>query len=277
MEYSNPPIPEGINSPDRHPLRDFFLKGGMAVGIFVGCLIGIGWLASLLVPWTPFSWEERAARGMFPEDAQGQQEQELRRLAERVAAVMELPEGMHVTVHYDEGATVNAFAMAGGHIVVYRGILKRLESENELTMLLAHEIAHVKNRDVARSVLRGLGIMLLMAGIEPVGPVLNGVGQMGTLSFSRKQEGRADREATAAMAKLYGHTGGAVELFTHLRAAAYGKGRETPEIVSSHPDFAHRIARIRKQSQELGCPTEGKLTPLPVILEKLKKEKVVKQ
>ena len=277
MEYSNPPIPEGINSPGRHPLRDFFLKGGMAVGIFVGCLLGIGWLASLLVPWMPFSWEERAARGMFPEKAQVPQEQELRRLAERVAAVMELPEGMRITVHYDNGATVNAFATVGGHITVYRGILKQLKSENELAMLLAHEIAHVKNRDVARSVLRGLGIMLLMAGIEPVGPVLNSVGQMGTLSFSRKQEGRADREATAAVAKLYGHTGGAVDLFAHLRAKAYGERRETPEIVSSHPDFAHRIVRIRKQSRELGCPAEGKLTPLPVILEKLKKEKVKKQ
>ncbi|MBQ7248836.1 MAG: M48 family metallopeptidase [Deltaproteobacteria bacterium] len=277
MEYSNPPIPEGINSPDRHPLRDFFLKGGMAVGIFVVCLLGIGGLASLLVPWMPFSWEERASRGMFPEETQGPQEQELRRLAERVAAVMELPEGMRVTVHYDDGATVNAFAMAGGHIVIYRGILGQLKSENELAMLLAHEIAHVKNRDVARGMLRGLGIMLLMAGIEPVGPVLNGVGQMGTLSFSRKQEGRADREATAAVAKLYGHTGGAQDLFVRLRELAYGEQRETPEIVSSHPDFAHRIARIREQSRKLGCPTEGKLKPLPKALTKLKEEKANKK
>ena len=54
-----------------------------------------------------------------------------------------------------------------------------LGSEDELAMLLAHEIAHVKHRDVARGLLRGLGVMLLMAGVESVGPVLGGVEQMG--------------------------------------------------------------------------------------------------
>ena len=175
---------------------------------------------------------------------------------------MDLPEGMRVTIHYDAGATVNAFAAPGGHIVVFRGILARLGSEDELAMLLAHEIAHVKHRDVARGMLRGLGVMLLMAGVESVGPVLGGVEQMGRLSFSRSQESRADREATRAIATLYGHTGGAIRLFENLKQAVYGDRRELPELVSSHPDFSHPIARIREQSRELGRPESGALTPL---------------
>ena len=272
MEYSNPPVPEGINSDGSRPVREFFLKGGMTVGIFALCLICIGWIASLAAPFVPFAWEARAASRFFPETPPGPEEQELRRLAARLTAAMDLPEGMRITVHYNSGATVNAFAAPGGHIVVFRGILERLGSEDELAMLLAHEIAHVKHRDVARGMLRGLGVMLLMAGVESVGPVLGGVEQMGSLSFSRRQERRADREATRAVAALYGHTGGAIRLFENLKQAVYGDKRELPELVSSHPDFAHRIARIREQSRELGRPANGELTPLSGVLAGVKSE-----
>lgn len=264
MEFVNPPVPEGINSDNRRPLREFFLRGGMAAGIFALCLLLVGWIASLVAPFVPFSWEERAAARFFPATSRtpGPEERELRRLAARAAAVMDLPEGMRITVHYNPGETVNAFAAPGGHIVVFRGILDRLGSEDELAMLLAHEIAHVKHRDVARGLVRALGVMLLMSGVESVGPVLGGVEQMGALSFSRGQERRADHEATRAVAALYGHTGGAIRLFENLKQAVYGDKRELPELVSSHPDFAHRIARIREQSRELGRPESGALTPL---------------
>ena len=273
MEYINPPVPEGIYSDDRSPLREFFLRGGMTVGVFALCLLVLGWIASLAAPFVPFSWEERAAARFFPETPPGPDDQELRRLAARLSAAMDLPEGMRVTVHYNPGATVNAFAAPGGHIVVFRGILERLGSEDELAMLLAHEIAHVKHRDVIRGTLRGLGVMLLMAGVESVGPVLGGVEQMGALSFSRGQEDRADREATAAVARLYGHTGGAIRLFETLRQAVYGNKRELPELVSSHPDFAHRIARTRAQSRELGRAESGELTPLAAVLGRLRSGK----
>ena len=276
-EYSNPPIPEGINVSAQHPVRAFFVQGGLAVGIFALCLGLLSLLAGLIAPHLPFSWEQRAAARFFPDEPATPEEQELRRLADRVVQAMGMPPEMPVVIHYQEDEAVNAGATLGGHIVVFRGILRLLESEDELAALLAHEIAHVKHRDVAQGVLRGLATMLLFAGVDAVSPVFSGVSGAVTQSFSRKQESRADSEAVAAVAALYGHTAGASRLFTRLRDKASGGQIESLELTRSHPNFTRRIDAVQTQSQALGRPETGPLTPLSEVLRKAGQDKPEKQ
>ena len=276
VEIGNPPVPEGINVSERHPLRAFFVQGGLAVGIFALCLGILGFAAGLLAPHVPFSWEQKAAANFFPDKPATPEEQELRRLADRVTQVMDMPAGMSVVIHYDPADTVNAFATMGGHMVVFRGILKHLESEDELAALLAHEIGHVKHRDAVRGLLRGLAAMLLFSGVDSVGPVFSGVGDATALRYSRKQESRADEESANATAALYGHTAGAVSLFIRLRDKVAGgpDGQSALlELTRSHPNFNHRIEAVRMRSRELGCPDSGTLTPLPEVLRRLRDDK----
>lgn len=276
MTFENPPVPEGINVSERHPLRAFFTQGGLAVGIFACCLAVLSAVAGLLAPHVPFSWERKAAAGLFSDEPPTPEEQALRRLAERVAGALDMPADMPIVIHYDPDDTVNAGATLGGHIVVFRGILRHLESEDELAALLAHEIAHVKHRDVVRGLSRGLAAMLLLSGVDSVGPVFSGVGQAATLSFSRAQERRADVESANATAALYGHTAGALTLFARLRdKVSAGPLDELGalELTRSHPNFGHRIETVRLRSRELGRPESGRLTPLPEVLRKAREGK----
>lgn len=268
-EYSNPTIPEGINTSERHPLRRFFVQGAQAIGVFAALVFTLAVLASLLAPHLPFSWERRLVQTLdssaFAAEPSGDVEKELRRVAAKVAAAMDLPEGMNIQVKYDEGDIVNAFAGPGGIVVVFRGLLEELESEDELAALLAHEIAHVQHRDVVRGTVVALGMALLFAAVEPVAPVLSLMQQAGARSFSRTQESAADLAAAAALSRLYGHAEGAVRLFERIRAH---EGSDVPlEIMASHPAFDTRIASVRGRCAALpACAASGTLTPLPAAL-----------
>ena len=272
MRIENPPLPEGINAPDRHrPLRDFFVQGTLALGVFALCLLVLSAVAGLLAPRLPFSWEQRAAARFWPQMPASPEEAALNELAARVAHAMGLPADMPIVIHYwPDDCTINAAATLGGHIVVYRGLLRQMESEDELAALLAHEIAHVQHRDVARGVLRGIAAALLLAGVDSVSPVFSGATSLATLSFSREQERQADAAAARATAALYGHTGGALALFSRLQTHMAHGMIDRLELARSHPDFPRRLQTVRTQSRQLGAPETGTLTPLPAPLRALR-------
>lgn len=271
MRIENPPVPEGINVSGQHPLRDFFVQGTLAVGVFAVCLLLLGALAGLLAPHVPFAWEQRAAARFWPQVPASPEEAALNELAARVAHAMGLPADMPIVIHYwPDDCTINAAATLGGHIVVYRGLLRQMESEDELAALLAHEIAHVQHRDVARGFLRGIAAALLLAGVDSVSPVFSGIGTAATQSFSREQESLADAAAARATAALYGHTGGALALFSRLQEHLPHGLMDGLELTRSHPDFPRRIETVRAQSRQLGAPETGTLTPLPAALRTLR-------
>lgn len=271
MRIENPPVPEGINVSGQHPLRDFFVQGTLAVGVFAVCLLLLGTLAGLLAPHVPFAWEQRAVARFWPQVPTSPEEAALNELAARVAHAMGLPADMPIVIHYwPDDCTINAAATLGGHIVVYRGLLRQMESEDELAALLAHEIAHVQHRDVARGFLRGIAAALLLAGVDSVSPVFSGIGTAATQSFSREQESLADAAAARATAALYGHTGGALALFSRLQDQFPHGLLDGLELARSHPDFPRRIETVRAQSRQLARPETGTLTPLPAALRTLR-------
>ena len=284
-EYSNPTIPEGINAPQRHqPLRTFFVLGATALAIFALCLFCIGVAATLLAPHIPFSWGQQLMGSRFAllssactSPRAKAREEELRRLAGKISTAMQLPVGMDIAVHYNVSDVDNAAAFPGGHIVVFHGILEKMHSEDELAALLAHEIAHVQHRDVARGMVRAIGATLLMANVESIGALMGMTAQLSMLSYTRSQEAAADRAAAAALAQLYGHTGGALRLFEGLQQREGGGHEALPEIMSSHPDFESRMASIREHSRALGVPDNGAAPPLPEVFRTTEEEKASKK
>ena len=292
MEYQNPQIPEGINRSREHPLREFAILtvgvlGGLALAMGL-LLAAIGWWAPLI----PFQWEsgwtnadavladldrdahtaDEAPEGQAPNAPGERQRTEayLNQLAAelldamRRAAAPDDPVGeISVRVHYVEDDLVNAFATLGGQIIIYEGLLQRLDSENAVAMLLGHELAHIVHRDplvaFARSV--GVGTLLgLISGISDAGDAVAGVTQLASLGFSRQQENRADRAALIALHAHYGHVGGADELYRELLA----EGSELfPEFLSSHPLTEERLADLRAYIEEQGWTTDAQPeTPL---------------
>lgn len=271
-ELSNPPVAEGINTSERRPLRRFFIDLGIVAVVLVVLLFLVDLASLFLTPFIPFSWEKEiipAESLAVSHDAAGRtREEELRRLAARLVERMDLPAGVDVTVHYHTSPIPNAFATLGGNIVVYQGIFDLVESEDELAMVLAHEIGHVKHRDVVRGMVRALGFLLVLSGVQDSGQPMEALAKAGMAGYSRSQESAADAEAVRALCGLYGHAGGATAFFRTLaikvekRDVDGGPKFQLPAIMASHPHTLDRLADVESEAAKHGFDATGELTPL---------------
>ena len=268
---------EGINSSDEHPLREFAWLIGASLVTLAAVVVLVGWGARWLAPRLPFAAEVALAQRVLDKPANAvnpahaSRSAALQALAERIAAKMNLPDGMRLVVTYDDAPLVNAYATIGGRIRVFKGLLQQLDSEDALAALLAHEIAHVKHRHVAANAGRGIALSLLLglvsadAGAAVAQSVLGTATGLALLGYSREQETQADEEGLAAVVALYGHGRGVVELFKRLDAASTGAGPPI-EVLRSHPLTAARVEAVREQARRAGWPTTGEITPLPSAL-----------
>jgi len=176
--------------------------------------------------------------------------------------------------------TPNAFATLGGNVVFYRGLLVKFASEDAVATVLAHEIAHAKLRHPASSLGRGIAVGLTLSALSSgmgesvAGGALQTAGTLPLLKYSRDQESAADAEAFAAVAKVYGHVGGAKETFTEL--AKIGGGGYSPAFLQTHPLSLERVAAAERTARERGWALDGPRTPLPPGLAALKPAEAVK-
>lgn len=277
MEYENPKIPEGINVTEEHPLKEFFfLALTISLGV-VSVVVILSLLAGQLVQYIPFELEQKLATSSF--EATSKQlklkhatdqtiERYLQELADKLAIAQTLPEGMTISVHYVDDDVVNAFATLGGNIILHRGLIEKLDSENALAMLIAHEIAHIKQRAPIISLGRGVTLGLALASISGFGDsgfsqqLVGKLGILTSLSFSRSQEEAADLEALKTLKAYYGHTGGAQALFETFIEDS--EGLEPPALLSTHPLSEKRIEQIKSYNGfEVVIVA---LKPLPVFL-----------
>lgn len=193
-------------------------------------------------------------------------------LGMELAAGMELPSGLKLTFFVIEGSSVNAFTTLGGHIFVLDGLVRELDSENSLAMVLAHEIAHAKNRDPLSGASRGILLQILVSsvrssgGIDPRSSAETGLGLV-LNDYSREQEEVADRLAATGLQRYYGHAGGATRLFEIL-GAEHGS-EEPPEILASHPRIADRIAAIDALIAESGWEVAATVPYPPAVRDAL--------
>jgi len=186
-------------------------------------------------------------------------------LGAELAAGMDAPPELQLRFIVVDSTTVNAFTTLGGYVFVMEGLLQEMEDENSLAMVLAHEIAHAVNRDPLTSASRGLLLQVMVSslrgngGIDPSLSADRGLDLM-LNAYSREQEAAADRLALEAINHYYGHVGGATQAFEALRAT-HGD-EEMPEILSSHPDIAGRIATLTALAREQGWDA-GTTFPYP--------------
>jgi predicted Zn-dependent protease len=270
IEYSNPPLPEGINVSPTHPLLDFARLAAALVAITVIGIVVLALVAERLAAQVPFATEQSLAAQFSdqlppPNDIS----RYLQGVADRLTAADPLPAGMKITVHFVDEPTVNAFATLGGHVVVYRGLMEAMPNENALAMVLAHEIAHVRLRHPATSMGRGLAVSLGLSVISAgtgdnlAAQTLGSAGLLTGLSFSREQELDADAAGLASLSALYGHVQGADTLFQRMAELMFADAYRVPAFFSTHPLDEERIYAIQDLAERNRWPTQGELTPFP--------------
>ena len=268
MEYSNPELPEGINTSKEHPFKEFVI---LSVGLLAVVFISIYLLILVVDEFAdkiPFEYEEDLPISSFIDNLETETlPPYLDLVTQKVLASFELPKEMKVTFHYVNDDTVNAFATLGGHIVLYRGLLEKLKYEDELAMVIAHEIAHIKYRHPILSVSHGLvvGAVLTVIGSSSGNSIVNDImGQTGMASlmkFSRDYEYQADKDAIDSLIKNYGHADGALGLFNVFNSE-FGEGASF-EFLATHPLTDNRISQTTKMIGEHNLSIKSEMTLYP--------------
>ena len=267
MKYTNKPVPEGINTSKTHPLRTF-----LTLLLLFLVLLGFGtWLlgksGAWLATWIPFDKEVALANNLeFNHDSHPDMENYLQTLADELLREFAVVESIRVKVHYLPDPVLNAFATIGGHVIFHRGLLQSLKSENALAMLIAHELAHIKLRHPIASLGQGLAIQVgLQLLIDRSDLQIAGLaGQLTQMSFSRTMELDADRQALRAVNRYYGHTAGALDLYSVLiNAKGTEQRRLMTDFMATHPLTEKRVEALRDQLTTNGWESRGELTPLP--------------
>ncbi|WP_066406467.1 M48 family metallopeptidase [Flavisolibacter tropicus] len=166
---------------------------------------------------------------------------------------LKIPSAYNIQITVVKSDIPNAFAMPGGHIVVYDELLKGMQSYEELAAMLAHEYTHVEKRHSLRSMFRKLSsqvfFTLLMGDITVAGNVLlQNADDIKQLSYSRELETESDEYGAKLLADRNISCDGFVRLFQLLKKETPASSNTTYEWLSSHPDLENRIQHIQKLS-----------------------------
>ena len=147
---------------------------------------------------------------------------------------------------------INAFALPGGYVVFFRGMIDAAQSPNEIAAVLAHEVGHVENRDPTRHALRSagsIGILGLLLGDFAGGAVvLFLTEQLISANYAQSAESGADEFAFAALEAADVTPAALGDIFERLR----DKVGDTDGVMShfvSHPTLTSRINRARSAAR----------------------------
>ena len=145
--------------------------------------------------------------------------------------------------------TVNAFALPGGHIFVYSGIIGKMKNYNELVALLSHEITHVTHqhslKSLGRSAATSIFISALFGDISGISAgILDQANQLKQLRFSRELETEADQHGVDFMVKYKVNPMGMINLMQILDAEGE-KQDGFMKYLSTHPETKERINALK--------------------------------
>lgn len=274
MKYSNPKIPEGINTSHENPLKEFVILASGALIVIILLVTLISYLLDWGSQFIPFSYEQQMAQPFIsefvgePSKGANEVDEYLQGLADRISPLMALEDDVVIKLYYVNQDIVNGMATLGGNIFIYRGLLEKLPSENALVALLAHEIAHVKLRHPVKSLSKGVVVASLLALIggqnsADISGFISSGSQMVFLNYSREQEQDADNEAVQLSANMYRHTQGAQQLFDVLYEQSIESNIQSISWLNSHPDVEQRIKSAELLALSSQWQLSGELVAIP--------------
>lgn len=181
-----------------------------------------------------------------------QGERALRRIEDRLTAQMD--PSAELTVHVLDHDMVNAFALPGGHVVFFRGLIDEAETPEEIAAVMAHEIGHVISRDPTRHALRSagsIGVLGLIFGDFAGGAIVLFVTeQLIEAQYSQGAEAEADVFAHDLMQRADLSPAALAVMFERFRTLAGGDAEGFIGHFLSHPRLGDRIAAAREAVPE---------------------------
>lgn len=160
-----------------------------------------------------------------------------------------------------ESKEINAFALPGGPLYIYTGLLKLMEDESELAAVLGHEIGHVDGRHAVRQMQPVVGLAAIEAlafgdKTPAARQALNVVLSIALTGYGRGHELEADRFGIVYMQRAGYDPNGTVRMFTKLGGQGERERNVFEKLSASHPETKERIAKLETEIKKL--PSGGK-------------------
>lgn len=178
----------------------------------------------------------------------------LEKMQARLTGNIDLP--YPLTVHILDHEMVNAFALPGGRVVFFRGLLDEAESPDEIAAVFAHEIGHVVNRDPARGALRtagSIGVLGLLFGDFAGGTVvLFLVNRLIDATYSQEAEALADSFAHKTLLETGIPPSALADMFERFLANG-GEPDGITEHFMAHPKLGDRIKAAKAADEKLAA------------------------
>jgi len=161
-----------------------------------------------------------------------------------------------------EEESVNAFAVPGGQIVLFHGLIAKAQDAEELAGVLAHEIEHIRQRHSLRALFRELSLRatlaILTGNSSGMGPALEAAGALGALRYRRADEETADRDGMKLVQAARLDPRGIVRLLQRLDENSEGPPGGL-QYLSTHPLTQDRADRLQRMADQ------ARYTPVPLL------------
>jgi beta-barrel assembly-enhancing protease len=174
-------------------------------------------------------------------------------IVQRLAAAQ--PEAkFSYSVHVVDADIVNAYALPGGEIVVFTGLMREASTPEQLAGVLAHEMAHVNRRHGMRRIAQSIGVIgavqLLFGDVSGISAVALEVLRASTINaYSRDQEREADSDGVATLAAAHIDPRTLAEFFALLQKKETSLGGALSWL-GTHPELAQRIETVNRLAKE---------------------------
>jgi Zn-dependent protease with chaperone function len=229
----------------------------------MGATAAAAWLGTdLLVQWAvdriPPEWERRLGQSAYQDFLR---QHTVIKEGPSVVAVNEIsrrlldhiagnPYAFEISVVKNDA--VNAFALPGGYVVVFTGLLEEAKSGEEVAGVLSHEFNHVLERHGLERIVKQLGLVAVLGIIfgdqQGVAGIMKQVGgELLSLKFGRAQETEADLTGVRLLHRARIDPAGMISFFQRLSAQEQGR----VEWLSTHPMSAGRAERLKKETASL--------------------------
>ncbi len=222
--------------------------GGLALFVW----LGMDLLVDLAVDRIPVEWEQKLGQAAYQDFII---HQTVLNDGPAVAAVHEITQRLTEKIRDNpytfevsvvKSDVVNAFALPGGYIVVFTGLMQKAESGEEVAGVLGHELNHVLQRHALERIVKQLGIVAVLSIIVGDQQGLAGLMkqisvELLSLKFGRAQETEADLTGVVLLHHARIDPAGMVAFFTRLS----GKEGGRVEWLSTHPMSAGRAERLK--------------------------------
>jgi len=159
---------------------------------------------------------------------------------------------IHITVVNQP--VMNAFALPGGEIVVFSGILDSMKNYNELIGLLGHEVGHVEKRHSLKMLIKNLSNYALISLVfqdysGTLAVVVENAATIEQYSYSRNAESESDEFGYATVTLNKGDPEYMANMFERMMNEN-GVGNEIPAFLQTHPKLKERVEVIKAKLKE---------------------------